>query len=175
VFEEVVEYHHEPTAALDENGQGNAHVSFAFAAHRAVADVDIELGLTRVVEIATTQDVGRLLNPLQALGQIEGGIAQGVGLAVMEEIVFDEGRVRNPSFTDYLIPTALDMPVVSVVDLIEQPEPGAPFGAKGIGEPPTIASTAAIAAAVRNATGLALTRVPIRPDDIALAGDGAAS
>ena len=175
VFEEVVEYHHEPTAALDENGQGNAHVSFAFAAHRAVVDVDVELGLTRVVEIATTQDVGRLLNPLQALGQIEGGIAQGVGLAVMEEIVFDEGRVRNPSFTDYLLPTALDMPVVSVVDLIEQPEPGAPFGAKGIGEPPTIASTAAIAAAVRNATGLALTRVPIRPDDIALAGDGAAS
>ena len=131
--------------------------------------------MTRVVEIATTQDVGRLLNPLQALGQIEGGIAQGVGLAVMEEIVFDNGRVRNPSFTDYLIPTALDMPVVSVVDLIEQPEPGAPFGAKGIGEPPTISSTAAIAAAVRNATGLALTRVPIRPDDIALAVGGAAS
>jgi CO/xanthine dehydrogenase Mo-binding subunit len=171
VFDELVEYHHEPTDALDENGQGNAHVSFAFAAHRAVVDVDVQLGLTRVVEIATTQDVGRVLNPLQALGQIEGGIAQGVGLAVMEEIVFDDGRVRNPSFTDYLIPTALDMPVVSVVALIEQPEPGAPFGAKGIGEPPTISSTAAIAAAVRNATGLALTRVPIRPDDIALAGD----
>jgi CO/xanthine dehydrogenase Mo-binding subunit len=171
VFDELVEYHHEPTDTLDENGQGNAHVSFAFAAHRAVVDVDIQLGLTRVVEIATTQDVGRLLNPLQALGQIEGGIAQGVGLAVMEEIVFDNGRVRNPSFTDYLIPTALDMPVVAVVDLIEQREPGAPFGAKGIGEPPTISSTAAIAAAVRNATGLALTRVPMRPDDIALPGD----
>ena len=169
VFDESIEYHHDPTSPLDENGQGNAHVSFAFVAHRAVVDVDPELGLTRVVEIATTQDVGRILNPLQALGQIEGGIAQGVGLAVMEEIVFDRGRVRNPSFTDYLIPTALDMPVVSVVALIEQPEPGAPFGAKGIGEPPTISSTAAIAAAVRNATGLALTRVPIRPDDIALA------
>jgi xanthine dehydrogenase D subunit len=169
VFDELVEYHHDPTSPLDHNGQGNAHVSFAFAAHRAIVDVDAELGLTRVVEIATTQDVGRLLNPLQALGQIEGGIAQGVGLAVMEEIVFDNGRVRNPSFTDYLIPTALDMPVVTVVDLIEQPEPGAPFGAKGIGEPPTIASTAAVAAAVRAATGLALTRVPIRPDDLALA------
>ena len=69
------------------NGQGNAHVSFAFAAHRAVVDVDAELGLIRVVEIATAQDVGRVLNPLQAVGQIEGGIAQGVGLAVMEEIV----------------------------------------------------------------------------------------
>jgi xanthine dehydrogenase D subunit len=175
VFEEVVEYHHEPTTSLDDDGQGNAHVSFAFAAHRAVVDVDVELGLTRVVEIATTQDVGRLLNPLQALGQIEGGIAQGVGLAVMEEMVFDHGRVRNPSFTDYLIPTALDMPSVSVVSLIEQPEPGAPFGAKGVGEPPTIASTAAVAAAIRNATGLSLTRVPIRPDDIALAVEGVAS
>jgi CO/xanthine dehydrogenase Mo-binding subunit len=168
-FDELVEYHHDPTSPLDDNGQGDAHVSFAFAAHRAVVDVDPDLGIIRVVEIATTQDVGRILNPLQALGQIEGGIAQGVGLAVMEEIVFDRGRVRNPSFTDYLIPTALDMPVVNVVELIEQPEPGAPFGAKGIGEPPTISSTAAIAAAVRAATGLALTRVPIRPDDIALA------
>ena len=123
----------------------------------------------RVVEITTTQDVGKVLNPLQAVGQIEGGIAQGVGLAVMEEIVLQDGRIRNPSFTDYLIPTALDMPVVTIAALIEEPEPGAPFGAKGIGEPPTISSTAAVAAAVRQATGLELPRVPIRPDDLALA------
>ena len=87
VFEATHEYHHDPTQPLDADGQGNAHVSFAFAAHRAVVDVDGELGLIRVVEIATAQDVGRVLNPLQAVGQIEGGIAQGVGLAVMEEIV----------------------------------------------------------------------------------------
>ncbi len=90
----------------------------------------------------------------------------------MEEMLLEGGRVRNPSFTDYLLPTALDMPDVRVVALIEEPEPGAPFGAKGIGEPPTISSTAAVVAAVRNATGLALTRVPVRPDDIALAGSG---
>lgn len=168
-FSDLHVHRHTATVPLDENGQGNAHVSFAFAAHRAVVDVDTDLGLLRVVEIATTQDVGRVLNPLQAVGQIEGGIAQGVGLAVMEEIVLDGGRVRNPSFTDYLIPTALDMPTVHVVALIEEPEPGAPYGAKGIGEPPTISSTAAVAAAVRAATGLALPRVPIRPQDIALA------
>ena len=168
-FSDVHVHRHAATVPLDENGQGNAHVSFAFAAHRAVVDVDRELGLLRVVEIATTQDVGRVLNPLQAVGQIEGGIAQGVGLAVMEEIVLDGGRVRNPSFTDYLIPTALDMPTVQIAALIEEPEPGAPYGAKGIGEPPTIASTAAVAAAVRAATGLELPRVPIRPQDIALA------
>ena len=102
----------------------------------------------RVVEIATAQDVGRVLNPLQAVGQIEGGIAQGVGLAVMEEMVVAGGMILNPSFTDYLMPTALDMPVVTIAALIEEPEPGAPFGAKGIGEPPTVSSTAAVAAAV---------------------------
>jgi xanthine dehydrogenase D subunit len=168
VLHQLVEYRHRETFPLDENGQGNAHVSWAFSAHRAVVDVDCDLGLVRVVEMATTQDTGTILNPLHVLGQIEGGTAQGVGLAVMEEIVLDNGRVRNPSFTDYLIPTALDMPVVRVAGLYHQPEPGAPFGAKGVGEPPTISSTPAVAAAIRNATGLALPRVPIRPQDIAL-------
>jgi CO/xanthine dehydrogenase Mo-binding subunit len=166
IYEATYEHHHEPTVRLDGKGQGKAHVSFAFAAHRAVVDVDPDLGLVRVVDITTTQDVGRILNPVQALGQIEGGIAQGVGLAVMEEIIVDGGKVRNASFTDYLIPTALDMPSVTIAALIEEPEPGAPFGAKGIGEPPTIASTAAVAAAIRNATGKELPRVPVRPQDI---------
>jgi len=160
------EFRHPPTDPLDDNGQGNAHWSFAFAALRAVVDVDPELGLVRVVQIATAQDIGKALNPLAVTGQIEGGIAQGVGLAVMEEIVVDQGRIRNPSFTDYLLPTALDMPEV-VQTWIEQPEPGAPYGAKGVGEAPTISSTGAVVAAIRQATGLDLTRVPVRPDDIA--------
>ncbi len=167
VFEEEVEYHHRVTHPLDHDGQGDAHVSLVCAAHRAVVDVDVELGLIRVVQIATGQDVGRALNPLQVLGQIEGGIAQGLGLATMEELILGGGRILNPSFTDYLIPTALDMPEVSAT-LIEEPEPGAPFGAKGVGEPPTISSTPAIVAALRAATGKALARVPVRPQDIAL-------
>ena len=168
VVHQVVEYRHRPTFSLDENGQGNAHVSWAFSAHRAVVDVDVDLGLVRVVEMAITQDTGTILNYQHVVGQIEGGTAQGVGLAVMEEIVLDRGRVRNPSFTDYLIPTALDMPHVRIAGLYDQPETGAPFGAKGVGEPPTISSTPAVAAAIRAATGLALPRVPIRPQDIAL-------
>jgi xanthine dehydrogenase D subunit len=168
-FHDVVEFRHRPTERLDANGQGFGHVSWAFAAHRAVVDVDTDLGLVRVVEIATTQDTGTIINPLQLVGQLEGGIAQGVGLAVMEEIVLDRGVVRNPSFTDYLIPTALDMPAVTIGYLHTEPEPGAPFGAKGVGEPPTISSTAAVASALRAATGLELPRVPVRPDDIALA------
>jgi len=168
VVEETVEFHHAPTSPLDERGQGDAHVAFAFGAHRAVVDVDLDLGLVKVVELATAQDVGRVLNPLGVLGQVEGGSAQGLGLAVMEEIVVDRGRVVNPSFTDYLIPTTLDMPPVRVAALIEEPEPGAPFGAKGVGEPPTISSTPAIVAAIRAATGLELTRVPVRPEHLAL-------
>ncbi len=113
VVEETRTYRHRRTFPLDpETGQGDAHVAFAFAAHRAVVDVDTELGLVKVVEIATAQDVGRALNPQAVEGQIEGGIAQGLGLALMEEIQLDGGKVRNPSFTDYLIPTVLDMPPV---------------------------------------------------------------
>ena len=167
LIEERFEHHHRPTEDLDENGQGNCHVAFAFVAHRAVVDVDVELGLVKVIQIATAQDVGRVLNPTAALGQIEGGIAQGLGLAVMEEIVLDNGKMRNPSFTDYLLPTALDAPQVVAI-MIEEPEPQAPLGAKGIGEPPCISVTPAIAAAIRNATGKDLARVPIRPQDICL-------
>jgi CO/xanthine dehydrogenase Mo-binding subunit len=159
------EHHHRPTEDLDEDGQGNCHTAFAFVAHRAVVDVDPELGLVKVVQVATAQDVGRALNPLSVIGQIEGGIAQGVGLAVMEEIIQIDGRVRNPNFTDYLLPTMLDMPVV-IAALVEEPEPMAPLGAKGVGEPPCISSTPAVVAAIRDAIGKDLTRVPVRPSDI---------
>ena len=138
---------------------------FAFAAHRAVVDVDIELGLVRVVEIATAQDVGKAVNPQAVEGQIEGGIAQGLGLALMEEIQVVDGEVRNASFTDYLIPTVLDMPPVEL-DVLELADPGAPYGLRGVGEPPTISSTPAIVAALRAATGAELPRVPVRPDHI---------
>lgn len=167
VFDETFEHHHRATEDLDENGQGNCHVAFAFVAHRAVVDVDEELGLVKVVQIATAQDIGVALNPLSVIGQIEGGISQGLGLAVMEEIVVTEGRVRNPSFTDYLLPTTLDAPVVDAV-MIEQYEPLSPLGAKGVGEPPCISVTPAIANAIRNATGRVIDRVPVRPQDICL-------
>jgi hypothetical protein len=166
-FDQTFEHHHRPTEHLDENGQGNCHTAFAFVAHRAVVDVDPELGLVKVVQIATAQDVGRALNPLSVLGQIEGGIAQGLGLAVMEEIIQTNGKVRNASFTDYLLPTMLDMPVV-VASLIEEPDPMAPLGAKGVGEPPCVSSTPAVVAAIRDAIGRDLTRVPVRPFDICL-------
>jgi CO/xanthine dehydrogenase Mo-binding subunit len=164
-IEETVEFHHRETEPLDENGQGDAHLQFAFAAHRAVVEVDTELGLVRVVEIATAQDVGKAMNPQALEGQIEGGIAQGLGLALLEEIQIKEGKIQNASFTDYLIPTILDMPSVRA-EILELAAPEAPYGLKGVGEPPTIASTPAIVAALRDATGRELTRVPVKPEQI---------
>jgi xanthine dehydrogenase D subunit len=164
-IEETVEFHHKPTGPLDENGQGNPHLQFAFAAHRAVVEVDTELGLVRVVEISTTQDVGKAMNPQALEGQIEGGIAQGLGLALLEEIQIKEGKIQNASFTDYLIPTILDMPTVRA-EILELAAPDAPYGLKGVGEPPTISSTPAIVAALRDATGQELRRVPVRPEQI---------
>ncbi|MFE0147373.1 xanthine dehydrogenase subunit D [Nonomuraea sp. NPDC059007] len=166
VIEETREYHHHPTTGMDPvTGQGDTHTQVALCVHRAVVDVDVELGLVKVVELAAIQDVGKILNRLSLEGQIHGGTAQGLGLAVMEEIVVSDGKVRNPSFTDYLIPTILDMPPMRL-EILENADPRAPYGLRGAGEPPTLSSTPAIVAAIRDATGLALHRVPVRPEHI---------
>jgi CO/xanthine dehydrogenase Mo-binding subunit len=162
-------YRHPRTFPLDpETGQvlgERSHVAFAVAAMRVVVEVDVDLGLTRVVWVGTAQDVGHAMNLRAVEGQIEGGTAQGLGLALMEEIQVRDGAILNSNFTDYLIPTFLDMPPV-VSELVEEPEPDAPYGVKGVGEAPTVVSTAAIVAALRDATGRELARVPVRPDDI---------
>jgi xanthine dehydrogenase D subunit len=168
VIEETREYRPRRTQHLDaETGQSEAHMQFAFAAHRAVVDVDTELGLVKVVELATAQDVGKAINPLAVQGQLEGGAAQGLGLAVMEEIQVKDGVIRNASFTDYLLPTILDMPPVRM-DVLELGDPNSPYGLKGVGEPPTISSGPAIVAAIRAATGREIDRVPVRPHDLTL-------
>jgi xanthine dehydrogenase D subunit len=164
---ETATFRHPPTTVPDDNGQGVIHADFAVAGHRAVVDVDVELGLVKVVRVDTAQDVGLALNPAAVRGQIEGGILQGVGLAVMEELVLKDGVMLNANFTDYLLPTILDAPEVEAL-LIENAGSWGPFGAKGVGEPPTISSTAAVVAAIRAASSKELHRVPIRPQDIAL-------
>jgi xanthine dehydrogenase D subunit len=166
VVERTVEWRHRPTFRLDpETGQGNAHVQFAFAAHRAVVDVDTELGLVKVVALDCVQDVGRAINPQAVRGQIYGGSVQGLGLAVMEEIVVTDGLVRNASFTDYLIPTVLDVPPMHV-EILEYADPHAPYGVRGVGEAPTISSGPAVLAAIRQATGLPLNHIPVRPEHL---------
>jgi OHCU decarboxylase len=164
-IEETIEWRHRPTQPLDEDGQGDAHVQYAFSVHRAVVDVDTELGLVRVVELATAQEVGRAMNPQALEGQIEGGSAQGLGLALLEEIQIVDGKVLNASFTDYLLPTILDMPPMRI-EVLEHADPEAPYGLKGVGEPPNISTPPAIAGALRDATGRALARIPVRPEHL---------
>ncbi|MET8286456.1 xanthine dehydrogenase family protein molybdopterin-binding subunit [Streptomyces sp. NPDC048448] len=162
------EWRHRPTEPFDlRTGQGFGHVQYSFAAHRAVVEVDTELGLVKVIELACAQDVGKALNPLSVVGQIQGGTTQGLGIAVMEEIIVDPvtAKVRNPSFTDYLIPTILDTPTIPV-DVLELADDHAPYGLRGIGEAPTLSSTPAVLAAIRNATGLELNRTPVRPEHL---------
>ncbi|MEU5462937.1 xanthine dehydrogenase family protein molybdopterin-binding subunit [Streptomyces althioticus] len=162
------EWRHRPTEPFDlRTGQGNGHVQYSFAAHRAVVEVDTELGLVKVIELACAQDVGKALNPLSVVGQIQGGTTQGLGVAVMEEILVDPqtAKVRNPSFTDYLIPTILDTPTIPV-DVLELADDHAPYGLRGIGEAPTLSSTPAVLAAIRTATGLELNRTPVRPEHL---------
>jgi len=166
VIEETMQFRPRSTQRLDpDTGQADAHLQYAFAAHRAVVDVDVELGLVKVVELATAQDVGKAINPKAVEGQLEGGAAQGLGLAVMEELQVKDGVIRNASFTDYLLPTILDMPPLRM-DVLELGDPRSPYGIKGVGEPPTISSGPAIVAAIRAAAGRPISRVPVRPQDI---------
>jgi aldehyde oxidoreductase len=147
-----------PTTLLDADGQGIPYATYGFAAQIAEVEVDTVLGTTKVVEMVAAHDVGRAINPMLVEGQIHGGIAQGLGMALMEE--FLPGRTEN--LHDYLIPTAGDVPPVKTY-LVEDAEPNGPFGAKGVGEPALIATAPAILSAIRHATGVRLTRTPVLP------------
>ena len=128
---------------------------------KVVAEVDVDLGLTRVVWIGTAQDVGKAVNPQAVEGQIEGGIAQGLGLALMEAYV--PGRTEN--LHDYLIPTVGDIPPIECI-LVEDAEPSGPYGAKGVGEPALVPTAPAILGAIRDATGARVTSLPATPERV---------
>ncbi|GIR31349.1 MAG: aldehyde oxidase [Deltaproteobacteria bacterium] len=150
-----------PTTKLDENGQGSPYATYGFGAHIAEVEVDLKLGTTRVLRLAAAHDVGKTVNPTQVEGQIQGGVAQGLGMALMEEYV--QGVTEN--LHDYLIPTVGDMPDIEIL-LIEDPEPLGPFGAKGIGEHALIPTTPAILGGIRQATGVSIHRIPATPDRV---------
>jgi CO/xanthine dehydrogenase Mo-binding subunit len=154
-------YFDPPTTPLDRDGQGVPYATYGFAAQMAEVEVDLELGTVRVLKVHAAHDVGRAINPTQVEGQIHGGIAQGLGMALMEEYV--AGRTDN--LHDYLIPTIGDVPPI-VVHIVEDPEPLGPFGAKGVGEPALIATAPAILNAIHHATGVRITQVPATPDRV---------
>jgi aldehyde oxidoreductase len=150
-----------PTTPLDRDGQGVPYATYGFAAQIAEVEVDLELGTVKVLKIHAAHDVGRAINPTQVEGQIHGGIAQGLGMALMEEYV--SGRTDN--LHDYLIPTVGDIPPI-VSYLVEDPEPLGPFGAKGVGEPALIPTAPAILNAVCHAAGIRITHLPATPDRV---------
>ncbi len=150
-----------PTVPLDRDGQGVPYATYGFAAQMAELEVDLELGTVRLLRIVAAHDVGRALNPTQVEGQIHGGIAQGIGLALMEE--YHAGRTEN--LHDYLIPTFGDVPPIEVI-LVEDAEPLGPHGAKGVGEPALIPTAPAIFNAIRHATGVRLRHAPATPDRV---------
>jgi CO/xanthine dehydrogenase Mo-binding subunit len=150
-----------PTSPLDQNGQGSPYAVYGFGAHMAEIAIDIELGTVQVVKVTAAHDVGRAINPTLIEGQIEGGVAQGLGMALMEE--FFPGKGEN--LHDYLIPSAGDIPPVESI-LIEDPSSIGPFGAKGIGEQAVIPTAPAILNAIHHATGVRMRRIPATPDRI---------
>ena len=154
-------YYDPRTTPLDADGQGVPYETYAFGAQVALVEVDVELGTVRVLRVVAAHDVGRAINPTQVEGQIHGGIAQGLGLALMEAYV--PGRTEN--LHDYLIPTVGDMPDIECL-LIEDAEPAGPYGAKGVGEPALVPTAPAILGAIHHATGARITTVPATPDRV---------
>ncbi|MGN6465139.1 MAG: molybdopterin-dependent oxidoreductase [Rhizobiaceae bacterium] len=154
----AVETYDAPTTALDAKGQGKPYAVYGFGAQIAELEVDMKLGTVKLIKITAAHDVGRAINPLLVEGQIEGGIAQGIGLALMEEYV--PGRTEN--LHDYLIPTIGDVPPIESI-LVEVPDPEGPFGAKGLGEHVLIPTAPAILNAIRHASGARIRKVPATP------------
>ena len=150
-----------PTSPLDENGQGVPYASFGYGAHMVELEVDTVLGLIKVLKVTCAHDVGRAINPTLLEGQVEGGVAQGLGFALMEE--YHVGRTEN--LHDYLIPSIGDVPEVETI-LIEEADAHGPYGAKGIGEQALIPTAPALVNAIRDATGARLRQLPVTPERV---------
>ncbi|MCK4511218.1 xanthine dehydrogenase family protein [bacterium] len=154
-----------PESTFDENGQGNAYAVYSYATHVAEVEVDTETGQVSVVRVTAAHDVGRVLNPVTLEGQIEGGVLQGIGMALYEQMKTEGGAVVTPDFSTYIIPTAMDTPEIRTA-FVEHPYSKGPFGAKGIGETPAMPGAVAIANAVSNALGVRFHELPLTPERV---------
>jgi CO/xanthine dehydrogenase Mo-binding subunit len=144
---------------------GNIAPAYPFGCQIAEVEVDIETGQVNLLNYVAAHDVGRAVNPQTTEGQIQGGVAQGIGWTLMENMVTEKGRVLNPNFRDYVIPGPLDLSPIKPI-LVESIDPNGPFGAKGIGEPALNPTPAAIANAIYNAVGVRIMELPISPQKI---------
>ncbi len=154
-----------PNAMVDEGNKGNVSAAYVFGAHGIEVEVDVETGRIRILRVIAAHDVGRAINPMQVEAQIEGGVLQGIGYALLEEVRLDGGAMANPNFLDYRMPGPQDMPVIEPV-IVETLDPHGPFGAKGVGEPPIVPVAPALANAVANAIGVRVREIPMTPERI---------
>lgn len=155
-------YNPETTFLDPETGQGIPYEEYVYATHIAEVEVDTETGQVVVLRIGAAHDCGKAINPMLLEGQLEGGVAMGLGYGMLEEMVLEEGQVQNPQFTDYVLPTALDMPEVEVA-IVEKPAPKGPFGAKGVSEASLLPTAPAIVNAIYDAVGVRIRDLPVTP------------
>lgn len=157
-----------PESLDPETGLGIPYGTYSYATQIAEVEVDTETGELTILNICAAHDVGKAINPLAVEGQIEGGVSQGIGFALMEEVIVENGVIQNPSFSNLLIPTSLDVPTITSI-IVEEPEPTGPFGAKGLGEPPSDPTAAAIINAIYDAIGIRITSTPVTAEKIYMA------
>ncbi len=154
-----------PNAMMDDGYHGNVSAAYVFGAHGVEVEVDVETGAVRVLRVVAAHDVGRAINPMQVEGQIEGGVLQGLGYALYEEVLLRDGAMANANFLDYRMPGPQDLPRIEPV-IVETDDPSGPFGAKGIGEPPLVPVAAAVANAIADATGVRLRELPMTTERV---------
>ena len=154
-----------PESTFDENGQGDAYAVYSYATHVAEVEVDTETGQVSIVRVTAAHDVGRVLNPMTLEGQIEGGVLQGIGMALYEQMKTEGGAVVTPDFSTYIIPTAMDTPEIRTA-FVEHPYSKGPFGAKGIGETPAMPGAVAVVNAVSSALGVRFNELPLTPERV---------
>jgi CO/xanthine dehydrogenase Mo-binding subunit len=148
-----------------ETGQGAPYWPYTFAVQIVEVEVDTLTGIVEVIKVYAANDVGKAINPISVKGQMEGGICQGLGMALFEEVELNEGKIKNPNLSKYLIPTFADMPEIETL-IVESPEPTGPYGAKGVGEPCLIPTAPAIINAIYDAVGVRITSLPATPEKI---------
>ncbi|HEY4620119.1 MAG TPA: molybdopterin cofactor-binding domain-containing protein, partial [Gaiellaceae bacterium] len=153
---------YDPPTERQVEHRGNISAAYGFGAHVAEVEVDPGTGMVRLLGYWAAHDVGRAINPMSCEGQVEGGTAMGIGLALSEELVIFDGQIAAPNLHDYGLPTAVDVPRIAV-ELVETIDPLGPFGAKGVGESGIIPPPAAIANAIADATGIRPRAYPMRP------------
>jgi len=157
---------HQTTAPDPETGQCDPNVAYAYTAQAAEVVVDMETGQVKIEKIYCAIDVGKAINPQQVVGQIQGGLVQSVGYAVLENFIEKDGRVLTPSLSTYLVPTVLDIPAEMDIKVLEIPDPRGPWGARGLGEVMNMCLAPAVTAAVYDATGVWFDHFPLVPEDV---------